>query len=107
MTDPRERIEDKRLELGLTQAVVASALGVTQPHYSKIVGGTAGLTESMSEAMHAWLETAPTGPAVRRVGEAKRLARSIERQLRELRAMLEKDGTASAGRPVRRSARQR
>ena len=108
MADVKARVEDRRLELGLTQRSVASALGITQPHYSKVVGGVAALTAEMDAAMEAWLAPgagggpAPAAPALP-IGRAKRLARSIERQLRQLSHLLEADGTAAVRRPVTRT----
>lgn len=103
MEDVRRRTEERRLELGLTQGSVAAALGVSQPHYSKVVGGVAALTPATAEAMEGWLQSAPSAPKSRRTGEAKRLANTIARQLRELGRLLDDDGTMSLGRPVRRT----
>jgi len=100
------RIEERRLALGLSQLAVAIRLGITQPHYSKVVGGVARLTPEMADAMHAWIADTPTPTerSDRRSSRIRTLTRSIERQLRELNALVGEEG---AGRRAPRLARQR
>ena len=98
MTDVRRLLEERRLGTGLTQGAVADALGITQPHYSKVVGGVVPLTGALAARMSAWIGQAaparrsradPGGADGKRI---RQLVRSISRDLRELDALLGPDG---------------
>lgn len=107
MRDLLGRVEDRRLALGLSQRAVAERLSISQPHYSKVVGGIVQLTPTMAEAMAAWLDSAgaPRIGRNRRLSRVRALTRLIERQLRELNALLAEDGVEGgrrAPRPTRR-----
>ncbi len=85
MTDPRERVEQARLKVRLSQAQLGRTLDITQGHYSKVMSGKVPLTDDLRQKMEAWLET-QEDPAVapqltRRVQE---LAASIRRECMEL-----------------------
>jgi len=100
----RDRLDERRRALGLTQRAVADALGVTQPHYSKMVGGIVPITDHRAAEMELWLRATsaapvPPGP---RSARMERLARSIERQVAELARLLASEGIGSG-----RSARSR
>lgn len=108
MSDPLQRIEERRLALGLSQRAVAERLGITQPHYSKIVCGLVRLTPQVADAMHAWIAGSPAPAAIpdRRAARIRSLTRAIQRQLREL-AALAGDDPAGGRTRVPRSARRR
>ena len=82
-----EKMERARLARRFTQHAVAKQLGITQPHYSKIVRGTAALTNGMHDAMDAWLERNPA-PSMQRTDELIRLTRRIERDVVKLNRLL-------------------
>lgn len=93
MSEFLDRVEQRRLDAGLTQAAAAQSLGITQPHYSKVVGGVAALTPGLEERLRIWLEKdLPVGQdlARRRDERAriKELSRSIQRNVRELNALV-------------------
>lgn len=98
-------IEERRIALGLSQRAVADQLGITQPHYSKVVGGLAALTPAMAEAMHAWIDGSPVpqGKTDLHVKRIRTLTRDIERKMRELNALVGSGGTGRrAPRPTRK-----
>ena len=84
-------MERARLARRFTQHAVAEQLGITQPHYSKIVRG-------MHDAMDAWLNQNPS-PPVQRADELMRLTRRIERDVAKLNRLLAREGR----RPQRRA----
>ena len=86
-----EKIERSRLERRITQDAVAQELGITQPHYSKVVRGAARLTEGMHEKMENWLEgKPPIAPAS--YDEITSVAKRIERDMARLNHLLTKAG---------------
>ncbi|ASP29482.1 MAG TPA: XRE family transcriptional regulator [Erythrobacter sp.] len=93
-----EKMERARLARRFTQHAVAEQLGITQPHYSKIVRGTAALTNGMHDAIDAWLNQYPP-PPVQRADELMRLTRRIERDVAKLNRLLAQEGR----RPQRRA----
>jgi transcriptional regulator with XRE-family HTH domain len=106
------RLEARRLELGLTQGAVALVLGVTQPHYSKIVGGIVPLTPNRATIVEAWLKDAlrdaepvPGSDRAVRIREIRKVTRSIQSQLRQLAKLLVAEG-GSSRRPLRRTSRR-
>lgn len=103
-----ERLEERRLALGLSQRAIADQLGITQPHYSKVVGGLVRLTPEMAKAMHAWIDGAPTASAGsdRRAVRIRTLTRAIARQLRELNTLIGEAGVAGGRRAPRRARRE-
>lgn len=99
MTELLHRLEDRRLELGLTQKDLGRTLGVSQPHYSKMVGGTVPVTPERARKIEEWLRGSPSTPA-RRSGPNERvrdLVRSIEGNLRELNRLLGDAGSKRRG----------
>ena len=88
MTNVPAAVERTRLGLGLTQKAVAEALGVSQPHYSKVKCGEVAPSEALTERMRDWLKRA--GPTRRRGFDqrARALSRAIERQSKELATLL-------------------
>lgn len=107
MSNLPDRVEARRLALGLSQKAVAARLGISQPHFSKVVGRLVALTPAMEQAMRDWLSTAPAGSAVAdpKALKIRTLTRSIQRQLRELNALIDHDGTAPGRRPPRPTRR--
>lgn len=83
-------MELARLERRFTQDAVAKQLGITQPHYSKIVRGAVTLTCDMHEAMHGWLSRNPPRSKPRS-DELMRLTRRIERDVAKLNRLLAED----------------
>lgn len=108
MRDLLERVEDKRLASGLSQRAVARELSISQPHYSKVVGGVAQLTPAIADAMAAWLGKA--GPVStlpdEQASRIRALTRSIERTLRELNSLLAEGGVRGRKRGSRRTRRR-
>lgn len=102
-------MEAKRLDRGLSQKAVAAALGISQPHYSKVVGGLVALTDSLGHAMHAWLTADPTAELLPRSRDdpIRDLARSISRDLRKLGELLAAEGRVPARRGVKRTRDRR
>lgn len=98
------RLEARRSELGLTQLAVATSLGVSQPHYSKIIGGIVPLTDRRADEIESWLRAHVGTDRVTVGREAnvriRQLARSIEKQLRELNHLLEKESVLVRRRPT-------
>ncbi|MBD8548292.1 hypothetical protein [Sphingomonas sp. CFBP 8760] len=84
-------------------------LGVTQPHYSKIVGGVVPLTPQRAAVVEAWLEGAvrrdAPPPVSDRAMRIRRIAGSIQVQLRELTDLLTSEGARSR-RPVKRAGKR-
>ncbi|GEM71955.1 MAG: hypothetical protein GY736_08935 [Sphingomonas sp.] len=107
MSDLLDQVETRRLALAISQKTVAERLGITQPHYSKVVGRLVVLTPRMEEAMRGWLDDVPTPPATLgpRASRIRSLTRSIQRQLRELNALVEQDGAQSRRPPTRTTRR--
>ena len=102
-----QRLEERRSELGLSQLAVATRIGVSQPHFSKIIGRIVPLTADRAREIEMWLAE-PPGECRERLGNAgsiriRRLARSIEKQLRELNHLLDKEGVVSIRRTAGRS----
>lgn len=97
-------IEDVRLRLGVTQLAVARRLGITQPHYSKVVGRTATLPDDLAQRMRAWTNE-QTVPVRELEGDREmlELTRSIERQSKRLATLLAQQGRAPTKRRVERT----
>lgn len=105
MTDILDEMEERRLALGLTQFAVAQELGITQPHYSKVVGRAVPLVSDLQDRMAGWLKDRPPPPdAPRQDSEILDLTRAIERQSRRLAVLLTRKGKAA---PRRRLGRTR
>jgi hypothetical protein len=97
-------IEDVRLRLGLTQLAVARPLGITQPHYSKVVGRAAALPDDLAQRMAQWMEDQAVGTAAKSGDrEMFELTRSIERQSKRLATLLAGHGRVPAKRRVART----
>ena len=104
MTEILDDIEDVRLRLGLTQFAVARELGITQPHYSKVVGRAAILSEDLAQRMRAWTkDQAIAARAKKGDREMIELTRSIERQSKRLATLLAQQGRAPTKRRVART----
>ena len=93
MDDFLDVVEQRRLEAGVTQASAARALGITQPHYSKVVGGVAALTPELEQRLRVWLANDLPDRSDRAVSQKERarileLTRLIQRNLRELNGLL-------------------
>jgi transcriptional regulator with XRE-family HTH domain len=104
MSDSRDLVEARRLALGLTQFAVARELGITQPHYSKVMGGVANLPPELEERILRWLEDRPR--PVSRPSEEREvlvLTRKIERNSRRLAVLLTRQGRAAPKRAVTRT----
>lgn len=54
MTGLVDEMEERRLDAGLSQTALAARLGISQPHYSKVVGGVVTLTGDLADRMAAW-----------------------------------------------------
>ena len=110
MIDLVRRVEDNRIANGLTQTAAAKALGISQPHYSKLAGGVVPPGPGLVERMEAWV--ADSGPASSKLAvdqtlitggrEILELTRSIERQSRRLASLLAAAGVTAPKRPIRR-----
>ncbi|MGR7997941.1 helix-turn-helix domain-containing protein [Xanthobacter dioxanivorans] len=104
MSELLSSVEERRLRAGLSQRSVARAIGISQPHYSKVVGGLVRLPKGLEDRLAAWLAAQEHDPVEGRTGvgiEASRireLAASIEAQLRELNRLL---GVSSGARNKR------
>lgn len=78
-------VERKRAEARLTQHAVARALGVSQAHYSKVVGRIVNLSPSLAERMQHWLASdSSEREIVVTENEIEALARSIRADARRL-----------------------
>ena len=90
-------MERARLERHLTQGAVASHLGITQPHYSKIVRGIVALTRDMHDKLDEWLSGNPPSPASK-TDEITRIAQRMERDMAKLNRLLAEDGLRASRR---------
>ncbi len=110
MTGVVDEVERRRLDAGLSQKAVAARLGITQSHYSKVVGGVVTLTESLTALMTDWLNANPA-PAMLSSDSSRQireLSRSIERDIRRLNNLLSAEGRGPSRRaPQRTSGRGR
>lgn len=105
MTELIDEVEKCRLDAGLSQTAVATRLGISQPHYSKVVGGVVTLTDDLAALMTAWLTANPVA-AVHSGDQRDRirkLSRSIGRDLRQLNSLLAAEGRGPARRAPRRT----
>ena len=87
MSDLIGRLEATRRRLAIRQADLASALEVTQGHYSKVVRARTPLTEALSKRISRWIEINDPSGAQDQGGIAQRmahLAASIQEQCAEL-----------------------
>ena len=104
MSDIRALMENARLARRLTQRQVATELGISQPHYSKVMGGVVPLATALERKVVTWLDAASTvAPDIdTRTGDGRAYAlmHSIQRQIRELASLLAVPGAA---RPRRRT----
>lgn len=104
MNELLSSVEERRLKAGLSQREVARAVGITQPHYSKVVGGLVSLPRELEDRLVAWLRAQEHGLAKGHVAAGseatriRKLAASIEEQLHELNRLL---GVASTRRKRR------
>lgn len=103
-SDLLEKVEQARLERRFTQSAVAETLGITQPHYSKIVRGAVTLTADMHDAMTGWLDRNPPDPKSSS-DELLRLTQRIERDVARLNRLLALEGRRPPKRPRSRSAK--
>lgn len=58
-TPTMERVEARRMEMGLTQVEVARACGLTQGHYSKLAKGLHAPGRRVGIALEEWLKSRP------------------------------------------------
>lgn len=85
MTDPRERVEQARLRVRLSQAQLSKTLEITQGHYSKVMSGKVPLANSLRQKMLIWLETQTDFKASPQITQRmQELAASIRRECIEL-----------------------
>jgi len=104
MSNILDDIEDARMRLGLTQLAVARPLGITQPHYSKVVGRAAALPDDLAQRMAQWTKDQAVETPVRNGDrEMLELTRSIERQSKRLATLLAAHGRAPNKRRVART----
>lgn len=104
MIDLLHRVEERRLGLGLTQAAVASSCGITQPHYSKVVGGQVRLTVDLEARLETWLAGTPAaGTALDSSSEIIALTREIVSNSRRLVWLLGQNGKGVSRRRRRAS----
>lgn len=111
MSEILQHLEDRRVGTGLLQRDVAAALGITQPHYSKLVGGLVTLTPQMHEKIERWLDQIEPDmdAGVRGIAksldtngvEVRQLVRGLEAQVRSLKRLLNERGSGPGGRPPR------
>ena len=88
-----KEIERRRVGARLTQAALASRLGVTQGHYSKVVGRIIPLSSRLAESMGEWIEADRTERrAVADDEEIAELARSIQTDARRLALLIRQSG---------------
>lgn len=107
MTDLLHRVEERRLGLGMTQAAVAASCGITQPHYSKVVGGLVGLTGDLEARLETWLARAPAAEvALDSSSEIIALTREIVSSSRRLASLLAQQGKGIPRRRSRSSSRK-
>lgn len=104
MSNILDDIEDVRMRLGLTQLAVARPLGITQPHYSKVVGRAAALPDDLAQRMVRWTKDQTVEPPVKNGDrEMLELTQSIERQSKRLATLLAQHGRAPTKRRVART----
>ena len=106
MADLIESVEEARLARGMTQAQLATSLGMSQPHYSKIANGSAKLTDEVAHRMQSWIEGGEAPPSHEIGRQVRELTRSIQRQTRELAKLLRGQHGVGTGRAIRRVARK-
>lgn len=70
-----DAVRRRILELGLSQAQVASACGMTQPHLSKILSNSVKPGKKSASSLEAWLSGSMVPEAV---GQLQRLAQRLE-----------------------------
>lgn len=88
-----KEVERRRVGAKLTQAALAASLGVTQGHYSKVVGEIVPLSPGLAERMGEWLETArPERRDLEDHQEISALARSIQSDARRLAQLVRNAG---------------
>ena len=86
-------VERKRSVERLTQTALAEQLGVSQPHYSKVVGGIVPLSADLAERMARWLASSAPLPRIsRKYDEIDELARSIRADARRLSQLIRATG---------------
>lgn len=86
-TDLVDRVLNRRRELGLSQAAVAAACGITQGHLSKIEKSKAPLVGKAKEALLAWLEGRRPVRANGRSLDLIQIADQLEAQAKVLREL--------------------
>lgn len=103
MTEVTQDVERRRLEVGLSQKAVAARLGISQPHYSKVVGGVVTLTDDLASLMAEWLNSNPVAvmPSGDRRLRIRELSRSIERDLRRLNSLISEESGSGRRSPQR------
>lgn len=80
-----QAIEEWRASRRLTQASVAHRLGVSQAHYSKVVGGIVPLSDALAARMRDLIAgTGAVSGTRATMDEATRLSQSIQRDARRL-----------------------
>lgn len=105
MIDILHRVEERRLGLGLTQAAVAASCRITQPHYSKVVGGLVGLTSDLEARLETWLAGAPAAKVTLDANsEIIALTREIASNSRRLASLLAQQGRGTPRRRPRASS---
>lgn len=109
-------MEEKRLRSGLTQGAVARIIGISQPHYSKVVGGLVPLAPELAKRVQAWVNagssrrgeaTSASETRLRNAIRIRELSRSIERQLREINSLLEPSAAPTSRRTPTRTGASR
>lgn len=86
-------VEIMRASRGLTQAALASRLGVSQAHYSKVVGRIVPLSTGLAERVRSWVDENASGTRLSHSSaEMEELARSIRRDARRLAHLLRASG---------------
>jgi transcriptional regulator with XRE-family HTH domain len=107
MTDILSTVEKRRISLGQTQAAVAAACGITQPHYSKVVGGLVGLTGKLEERLNQWLQGNPSHRETSELdSEILTLTREIASKSKRLAVILARSGKAPPRRQPRNASRK-
>lgn len=107
MTDLLHRVEERRLGLGMTQAAIAASCGITQPHYSKVVGGLVGLTGDLKARLETWLAGVPAAEvALDANSEIIALTREIASNSRKLALLLARQGRGAPRRRPRASSQK-
>jgi transcriptional regulator with XRE-family HTH domain len=89
-----DRVESRRRERGLSQAVVAASCGMTQGHYSKLARGRVPPGARARDALRGWLDSRDRGPGSSRGSARLRaLAESIRRDCAELARLAGLEGS--------------